>query len=449
MGETDKRDNLSRAWAAMRGTERWMLRAYFGLMRAIPEALAVALVRRRARARPGEENAERAPERVARGMAARPEGRVVWLHSIGPGDSTANLTLARALLAEDASLTCLVTTRVAAAQKTFAKLAEESDGRLIVMLAPLDFHRATRRFLDHWRFDLAIYGEGDMWPNALRGLVEADVPIALVNGQFNGRLGRLVGRRPGLGRWAMAHFDLLHVFRRECVEEAEKWIRPGCEVVHHPNLKMDAPAPGVDETLLGEMRARWGDAPVFACGSVADNEIETLIDAWGRARREVPGLKLILVPRWKEQGEEIAAIARARGLTVPRRSIEGLPGAQGDFFIADSYGEMGTWFELGYGVFMGHTLFGGIGHNPYEAIARQRPILSGSITPLLPADYTYLTDIGLCRITPDAESIAQGMIDYHQAMRDGEDRFAPFRAAQGFSHDLARRLLALMEDRPG
>ncbi|KPP81003.1 MAG: 3-deoxy-D-manno-octulosonic-acid transferase [Rhodobacteraceae bacterium HLUCCO07] len=449
MAETGKRECLRRRWAAMGRGERLVLRAYFGLMRVIPESLAVALARRRARTRPGEENAERAPERVARGMPRRPEGRVVWLHSIGPGDSTANLTLARALLGEAADLTCLITTRTAEGQKVFARLAEESDGRVIVMLAPLDLYRATRRFLDHWRFDLAIYGEGDMWPNALRGLAAAGVPVALVNGQFNGRLGRLVGRRPVPGRWAMAHFDLLHVFRGECVEEAGNWVRPGCEVVHHPNLKMDAPAPRIDDALLGEMRARWGDAPVFVCGSVADNEIDTLLDAFCRARQAVPGMKLILVPRWKEQGETIAATARARGWTVPRRAVEGLPGAEDPLFIADSYGEMGTWFEMAFGVFMGHTLFGGIGHNPYEAIARQRPILSGSITPLLPADYTYLVDMGLCRITPDAESIARGMIDYHQAMQEGDDRFAAFRAAQGFSHDLARRLLALMTDRPG
>ncbi len=444
MGEADKRRTLRRAWAAMRWRERLMLRVYFGLMRVIPEALAMALVRRRARAWPGEESAGHAPERVARGMAAQPGGRVVWLHSIGPGDSTANLTLARALLASDADLTCLVTTRVAAAQKVFAKLAAESGGRVIVMLAPLDLHRATGRFLDHWDISLAVFCERDMWPNALRMMAARGVPVALVNGQFNGRLGDMLRKRPGPWRWVMAHLDLIHVFSESCAVEARDWVRPDCAVVHHPNLKMDAPAPGVDEGLLGEMRARWGEAPVFTCGSVADNEIETLIDAWDRARQEVPGLKLILVPRWTEQGEAIAAIVRARGLAAPRRAVEGLPGAEDDLFLADSYGEMGTWFGLAFGVFMGHTLFGGLGHNPYEAIARQRPILSGSITPLLPADYTYLTDLSLCRITPDGESIAQGMVAYWREARGGADRFAPFRAAQGFSRDLARRLLALV-----
>lgn len=426
---------------ALNRKERALLRLYGGLMRVIPEWLIKTLVRKRAKTHPGEENAERAAERVARILPERPAGKVIWLQSIGPGDSTANLVLIQALREVAPGAHFLITTRTVDAQGIFKREAEKGD--VTLLLAPHDFRAAMVRFLDHWRPDVAVFCESDIWPNTLSLLAVRGVPMALINGQFNGRLGRLIGKMEGLGRWMMAHLDLLHIFSDGGEELAKDWVRGDCDVMFAPNLKMDSAQLEVKEDVVAALRGVWGESPIFFGASVDEGEIETLLKAHEIAARYIVGLKTVVAPRWKEQGEAIHAICNGMGVDAARRSVDGMPTSEQAVFVADSYGEFGAWLEVCFGTFMGHTLFGGVGHNPYEPIIHRRQIVSGSIPPFLATDYQYLADIGLCCVADTPEGIAAEMVRLWQETMRGEDRFGDFSEGRGFSRDMARRIIAL------
>ena len=110
--------------------------------------------------------------------------------------------------------------------------------------------------------------------------------------------------------------------------------------------------------------------------------------------------------------------------------------------IADSYGELGTWFTDSFGVYMGHTLFNGGGHNPYEPVLKGCKVISGPNTYMFAADFKYLESLGLCQITPDAESIAKGIALLSSERGEQFSGFEQVTAARGFSERLAAQLLA-------
>lgn len=429
------------AWAAMRPRERMMLRLYRLVTGLLPDMLIMAILRRTAARKPDQEDPRRLSERLSRGMAPRPKGSLIWLNAIGPGDATMLLPLIRAILERDDTTLCLVTTRTASAQGVFSRLG--ASDRVIVQLSPLDKPAAMRRFFDHWRPELAIYGELETWPNALMELKARGVPIALVNAQLNGRLGRALRRKPGIGRWMATHVDYLHLFTEAEAQEARDWFRKDCQIVVARNLKMDAPALPVAAEITAAVRAAWGQAPVLTCASVANSEISRLIEATRILRQDLPDLRLILVPRWVDQGAAIAGIVRDSGLPFSQRSAGDLPRAEDAVFVADSYGEMGNWIELAFAVFMGHTFDRGIGHNPFEPIAQHRMILSGSIPSLLHADYQYLADQGLCHVTPDSTALAQTALRLWRDRALRLDSFAGHEAARGFSARMLEEMLAL------
>lgn len=420
--------------------ERALLSLYFGLARVIPDWFIRRTVQRMGEKRPEDIGVTRINERIARDLPPRPDGRVIWLHSIGPGDSTALLPLIPQLLDQDPTLTCIVTTRTFAAQKTFAKLV--NDGRVQTYLAPYDTIPIMRRFLDHWNADLAIFCERDIWPVALSMLKQRNVATAIVNGQMDGRLGNDLRKMPGLGRWMMGHIDLIHVFSDSCATDARNWMRDNAQIVTCPNLKLDAAPLTVKPDLLSDLHRVWNHAPTITAASVRTTEVPVLTDAFELAQKDVPDLKLILAPRWKEQSDEIHAILQQRGYPAPRRSVEGLPTAQTPLFIADSYGELGTWFSTSVGVFMGDTLFNGWGHNPYEPVLMGRTVIAGSHSRLFGADFRYLEHLGLCRIAPDAATIAAEIVTLSSAPEQAPG-FARLYAARGFARTLASQLLAL------
>lgn len=411
--------------------ERALMAAYFGLARVIPDALIRAVVARMGRKRPEDIGVDRVNERIARDLPPQPQGRVVWLHSIGPGDSTALLPLIPELLAQ--GVHCVVTTRTFAAQKVFAKLAE--GGQVTVQLAPYDTYPVMRRFLDHWQPDTAIFCERDLWPVALHLLKKRGARVGIVNGQMDGRLGDDLRKLPGLGRWMMGHIDVMHVFSDACAADARTWLRADAQVLTLPNLKLDAAPLAAKPDLLAQLRAVWAGRLVVTAASVRSVEVPVLLEALDIARATRPELRLILAPRWKEQLAELQEMVAA-----PCRSIDGLPGADDAVFIADSYGELGTWFEDSVAVFMGDTLFYGWGHNPYEPVLKGCEVIAGSHSRLFGADFRYLEGLGLCVIAPDAAAIAREIL--RLADQTGQSNgFARLWATRGFTPALAQALL--------
>src|ERR1700735_2865009 len=52
---------------------------------------------------------------------------------------------------------------------------------------PLDAPRYVRRFLNHWKPDLALFVESDLWPNLIVAAARLRVPMILVNGRLSER----------------------------------------------------------------------------------------------------------------------------------------------------------------------------------------------------------------------------------------------------------------------
>ncbi len=429
------------AWAHLQVRERLLLRLYRGLTGILPSRVIIAALRTRAARHPHREDAAQVPERLAIDLAPRPAGTLIWLHAIGPGDATALLPLIRAFLAHDPAVICLITTRTASGKAVFARLGESA--RVITQLAPLDTRAAIKRFLAHWKPGLAVFGEGDMWPNTMELLKARDIPVALVNAQMNGRLGKLCRKQPRFAHWMHAHVDFVHVFPEQDSPSAQSLFRQDCKVVGAPNLKLDAPSLTVSAAIINSINAQWGGAPVLTCASVSNREVPVLLEAARLVRAQLPEFRLILVPRWTDQAEEMAELVRASRAQFSRRSVDKVPKPGDRVFITDTYGEMGNWIECSFAVFMGNTLFGGHGHNPFEPISQQRVILAGGIPHLLQADYQYLVDLGLCHVAGDAQAIADTALRLWQGRGQSDNPAAPLESARGFAARIATDLCDL------
>ncbi|MGB2573701.1 MAG: 3-deoxy-D-manno-octulosonic acid transferase, partial [Henriciella sp.] len=123
------------------------------------------------RVKTGKEAPRRLAERWARYNQDRPHGQLVWLHAASVGESLIQITLARGLasLRPDVSFifTCQTLT---AARRIQAELdqAQETNLRAAVqIMAPVDTPAIARRFVAHWRPDLSVFAESEVWPNLL------------------------------------------------------------------------------------------------------------------------------------------------------------------------------------------------------------------------------------------------------------------------------------------
>ena len=69
---------------------------------------------------------------------------------------------------------------------TSATLLDERLPRgAIHQYVPIDRHHYVRRFLDHWRPELAILTESEFWPNLVTITGDRRIPLILVNGRMS------------------------------------------------------------------------------------------------------------------------------------------------------------------------------------------------------------------------------------------------------------------------
>ncbi|MCB5198181.1 3-deoxy-D-manno-octulosonic acid transferase [Loktanella sp. TSTF-M6] len=414
-----------------------LLRAYAGFA-----SLAVPVLQRRLIHKltdQGVTNA-RARERTGHATQPRPDSTLIWFHGASVGETLSILPLIDALHAQRADLTVLVTSGTATSAEI---LARRLPARAIHQFAPLDSPAVMRRFHAQWRPDLAVLIESEFWPNMIRSCADRAVPLVLLNARLSDRSVKRWRQLGAPARWLLDQFALI-VAQTEATAQNLRSLG-AARVQVGANLKAAAPPAPDNPALRAEMETALAGRHRWLAASTHAGEDAPLLDAHAALRQQHPDLCLILAPRHPDRADEIATLARQRGLTVTRRSAGDAPTA--DVYLADTLGEMGTWYRLSPVTFIAGSFGDAGGHNPWEACTGTA-ILHGPKVANCAADYATLNGAGGARaVTPDtlawsvndlltgnaAQAMATAAIACKQAQGDG-------------TADLARRLLSLTKD---
>ncbi len=346
-----------------------ILSVYRGLTTAASPAVRVYLARR---ARAGKEDPARMSERYGRPSAARPDGRLVWIHAASVGESLSMLSLIHRLATDWPELNLLMTSGTVTSARILATRLPES---VIHQFVPLDHGGWVRRFLDHWRPDLVLWVESEFWPNLLCEIGDRGIPSVLVNARISPKSYHGWRNWPGLIGRLLANFNLCLA---QTEEDARKLGDLGAgRVVCHGNLKFSSAPLPVDVTELEALRRCIGDRPVWLAASTHPGEEKVIAEAHRRIRETRPEALAIIVPRHPARGPAIAAELRRQGSAVRLRSAGESPDGDAEFYVADSMGELGLFFRLARVAFIGGSLVPHGGQNPLEAALLGCPIVHG------------------------------------------------------------------------
>ena len=267
--------------------------------------LAPALVSRRLKH--GKEHVERVDERYGESRMARPPGPLVWVHCASVGELLAVIPLIGRIRERDFAVLCTSGT------VTSANLAEQRlpSGAFHQFVA-LDAPRFVKRFFDHWRPDLALFVESDLWPNLIMTSAGRGIPLILVNGRLSESSFKRWRFMPGTINALLRCFDLCLAQSAAHAGRLRDLGAP--RIATTGNLKLDVPEPPADADSLAALKAAIGERTVIAGASTHAGEETVLIEAHRRLRASFPTLLTIIVPRHPERGPGILEIAHAADL---------------------------------------------------------------------------------------------------------------------------------------
>jgi 3-deoxy-D-manno-octulosonic-acid transferase len=321
------------------------------------------------RLRRGKELASRMGERYADTQLARPEGPLVWLHGASVGEIVSAMALIERL--HHRGLGVLVTSGTVTSAELAAKRLPPG---VIHQFVPLDAPRFVARFLQHWRPDLALFMESDLWPNLILATAARHIPLVLLNGRLSEHSYHRWRRVPRTIAALLQKFELCLA---QSQDDGRRYAAIGAAVNITGNLKIDMPPPPADAAALRDLRKTIGNRSVIAAASTHPGEDTAVIEAHRSMRRDHPNLLTVIAPRHPDRGPDIAAAATAAGLQPSLRSRAEAPDAARDLYVFDTVGELGLLYRLAPVVFMGGSLVAHGGQNPIEAAKLGAAILHG------------------------------------------------------------------------
>ncbi|GLT10591.1 3-deoxy-D-manno-octulosonic acid transferase [Sulfitobacter porphyrae] len=377
-----------------------------------------------------------------------PDAALIWFHAASVGETQAVLALITRMGVALPQAQFLITSGTATSA---TMVARRMPPRCVHQFSPLDAPGPLRRFLRHWRPDAALFVESELWPQMLRRTHAQGARMALVNARLSARSIANWRRFPKTARYLFEVFDLILTQNDAMAKAMVEINAPADRVARGINLKSLAGPLPQDEDALFEARAALGHRPVWIASSTHPGEEETVLAAHKSLLEQHPDLCLILVPRHPERGQDVTNLIAGAGLSLTRRTRGDMPGGQ--VFLADTLGELGTWYALGDIVFLGGSLRPIGGHNPFEVAQAGAAVLSGNHVANFAETFAEMEARGAARLVADAGDLALrvgALLDDPAALE------AAKAAATAFTRDrtdmldgIATRLIKALELAPG
>ncbi|HEY1632037.1 MAG TPA: 3-deoxy-D-manno-octulosonic acid transferase [Rhizomicrobium sp.] len=338
----------------------------------------------RSRLKRGKEDAARLGERLGHAGTSRPDGQLIWIHGASVGECLSVLPLIGELLTTPGRHV-LVTSGTVTSSKLMADRLPQG---AFHQYAPIDTPGAVRRFLAHWKPDIGLFVDSEIWPNMLSQARARGIPLAMINGRMSERSFQGWTRAPKTAAVIIGFFDLCLAQDQETADRLKQLGARGVRV--SGNLKADAPPLPADPAKLEALRLYIGERPVLLASSTHPGEDEVVLPAHDQLRKTVPNLLTIIVPRHPERGADIAMLCGTR--IAARRSESKLPVAETAIYIADTMGELGLFYRLAPLAFIGGSIIPHGGQNPLEPARLHCAVMAGphtfNFTPAYDAIFT-------------------------------------------------------------
>lgn len=308
------------------------------------------------------------------------DGPTVWLHAVSLGETRAAAVLVGALRERLPKMRLLLTHGTATGRAEGLKLLRDGD---LQVWQPWDTPAAVQRFLKHFKPDLGLLMETEVWPNLVAGCRRCAVPLVLVNARLSGKSLRQAQRLAWLARPAFAGLTAVWA---QTPQDAQRLQFLGAPV-HGAlgNLKFDA-KPNADQLVLGRQWRAQLARPVVMFASSREGEEQALLEILSKAARDAANVQWLIVPRHPQRFDEVAALIEYHGFAVQRRSSWGqggpITGAAPApvIWLGDSLGEMALYYGLADVALLGGSFEPLGGQNLIEAAACGCPVVMGPHT---------------------------------------------------------------------
>lgn len=338
---------------------------------------------------------------------------VIWCHAVSLGETNTVAPLLDALLAEGYKVWLTNTTQTGFARGASRFADEIAQGYVSHSYVPVDSPAIIETFLAHVNPMAALFVETELWANILTKLSEHQIPSILVNGRLSASSFKSYQKIGAVSTSMMKNLTLIIAQDNESAKRFRQLGAHSAQIRVAGSLKWVINTPKVmdsaahtesthDSNSLQTQKSKLAEAlgvagrPIWVAASTHSDEEQTALSLHQQllSNSALADALLIVVPRHPERFDEVAELIQNTALKMARRSNEEAIEAGTQVYLADSMGELMTWYTLADVALVGGSLVDIGGHNPVEPASVATPVIMGRYTQSCQSVVDALSEVG-------------------------------------------------------
>ena len=302
----------------------------------------------------------------------RRKGNLIWFHGASVGELMSAIPLIEKLEKDNGIKQILVTTSTLSSAKIFTKFKFV---KTIHQFFPVDTDFLSKKFLNYWKPDLAVFIDSEIWPNMLTNLKKKSIHHILLNARITKKSFK---RWKFLGKFSNNLFKG-YDYTYPQNEETKKYLKyfHVKKIKKLGNLKFSEGFFNSKESISLNLKNFLNNKKYWCAASTHEGEELIAANVHLNLQKKLKNFISIIIPRDIQRARKIVDIFSQLGLKTHLHSLNKKIPRNTQVYIVDTYGETKAFFKICRIVFLGKSLTVQGGQNPLEPARYDCNIIHG------------------------------------------------------------------------
>ena len=371
------------------------------------------------------EDSVRFKEKLSKINIPRDSGFLIWFHVASVGEAMSILPLVEGCIEEKKIDKILLTSITLSSGKILEKKYKEKS-KVFHQFLPLDVPIFTNKFLEHWKPNLSIFIDSEIWPNLILQISEKKIPLLLINARITEK---------SFKRWKLIINFAKKIFEKFdlCIssnKESENFLKilGAKKIKNYGNLKFSQTKKNISNKLDSSLINKIKNRKVWCAASTHPAEEILCAKTHLKIKKIYENVLTIIIPRHIDRSDKINIELSGLNLKVVFYSKLDEMKQDTDILIIDSYGESLKFYNISKYVFVGKSLAENLtinsGQNPIEPAKLGCKIFHGPNVTNFTEIYGYLKTLGVTNEVKNSDELSLSLVEEFKEDKAKNDEIA-------------------------
>jgi len=358
------------------------------------------------------EDSIRFKEKLSKINILREEGFLIWFHVASVGEAMSILPLVNSFIKDQKINKILITSITLSSGKILEKKFDQNP-KVIHQFLPLDVAVLTNKFLEHWKPNLCIFIDSEIWPNLILNISKKKIPLLLINARIT---------KKSFAKWKLVINFAKKIFEKFdlCIvsnTESENFLKilGAKNIKNYGNLKFSNIKTDLNKKLDSTFLNKIKNKKIWCAASTHATEEMLCAVSHLKIKENYNDILTIIIPRHIDRVKKIIEELLKFNLSIVLYSKLSQIDTKTDILLVDSYGEALKFYNISKCVFLGKSLVKSLikdgGQNPIEPARLGCKILHGPYVSNFAETYEYLRKLGITKEINNSNELSLSLVE--------------------------------------